>query len=96
MRTFTAAPSLNLAIPGYTFATPVLGGQFSVFAAIPYGRMRAASMDNDGATWAWVVRDLRLAGALKKRSPASAILPDGYAALEFGRQQLHDLPDRQL
>src|SRR5262245_37725770 len=34
------AEPLYLAIPGYTFATPVLGGQASVILGIPYGRVR--------------------------------------------------------
>ena len=34
------AEPLYLAIPGYTFATPVLGGQASVILGIPYGRIR--------------------------------------------------------
>jgi hypothetical protein len=37
-----SAEPLYMAIPGYTFATPVLGGQFSVFAAIPYGRIETS------------------------------------------------------
>src|SRR5262249_5871819 len=33
-----SAEPLYLAIPGYTFATPVLGGQAAVLMGIPYGR----------------------------------------------------------
>jgi hypothetical protein len=36
-----SAEPLYLAVPGYTFATPVLGGQFNVSAAIPYGRIQS-------------------------------------------------------
>src|SRR5262245_58000504 len=35
------AQPLYLALPGYTFATPVLGGQASVLLGIPYGRIRS-------------------------------------------------------
>jgi hypothetical protein len=37
-----SAEPLYFAIPGYTFATPVLGGQFTVAAAIPYGRIESS------------------------------------------------------
>ena len=36
------AEPLYLAIPGYTFATPVLGGQAAVILGIPYGRLQAS------------------------------------------------------
>ncbi len=36
------AEPLDLAIPGYTFATPVLGGQAAVILGIPYGRTRSS------------------------------------------------------
>ena len=36
-----SAEPLYLAIPGYTFATPVLGGQAAVILGIPYGRLQA-------------------------------------------------------
>jgi hypothetical protein len=39
-----SAEPLYLAAPGYTFATPVLGGQANVLVAIPYGRI-ASSVD---------------------------------------------------
>jgi len=35
------AEPLSLAIPGYTFATPVLGGQANVILGVPYGRNQA-------------------------------------------------------
>src|SRR5215468_4406061 len=37
-----SAEPLYLAIPGYTFATPVLGGQANVILGIPYGRLQAS------------------------------------------------------
>jgi len=37
-----SAEPLYLAAPGYTFATPVLGGQFNVTVAIPYGRIESS------------------------------------------------------
>jgi len=37
-----SAEPLYLAIPGYTFATPVLGGQAAVILGIPYGRLQAS------------------------------------------------------
>ena len=37
-----SAEPLYLAAPGYTFATPVLGGQANVSLAIPYGRTEAS------------------------------------------------------
>ena len=37
-----ASADLYLAIPSYTFATPVLGGQASLVLGIPYGRSRAS------------------------------------------------------
>ena len=37
-----SAQPLYLAIPGYTFATPVLGGQAAVILGIPYGRLQAS------------------------------------------------------
>ena len=37
-----SAEPLYLAIPGYTFATPVLGGQAAVLMGIPYGRLQAS------------------------------------------------------
>jgi hypothetical protein len=37
-----SAEPLNLAIPGYTFATPVLGGQANVILGIPYGRLQSS------------------------------------------------------
>src|SRR5215472_6674724 len=37
-----SAEPLYLAAPGYTFATPVLGGQFNVTMAIPYGRIESS------------------------------------------------------
>ena len=36
------AEPLYLALPGYTFATPVLGGQFNITVAIPYGRIESS------------------------------------------------------
>jgi len=36
------AQPLYLAIPGYTFATPVLGGQAAVILGIPYGRLQGS------------------------------------------------------
>jgi hypothetical protein len=35
------AEPLYLALPGYTFATPVLGGQFNISAAFAYGRIES-------------------------------------------------------
>src|SRR5262245_28175068 len=37
-----SAEPLYLAAPGYTFATPVLGGQFNVLVAVPYGRIESS------------------------------------------------------
>ena len=37
-----SAEPLYLAAPGYTFATPVLGGQANVTVAIPYGRIESS------------------------------------------------------
>src|SRR5512144_192107 len=37
-----ASADLYLAIPSYTFATPVLGGQASLVLGVPYGRNRAS------------------------------------------------------
>src|SRR5262249_22351782 len=37
-----SAEPLYLAAPGYTFATPVLGGQANISAAIPYGRIQSS------------------------------------------------------
>jgi hypothetical protein len=37
-----SAEPLYLAAPGYTFATPVFGGQFNISAAIPYGRIESS------------------------------------------------------
>src|SRR5262249_59184248 len=37
-----SAEPLYLAAPGYTFATPVLGGQANVTVAIPYGRPQSS------------------------------------------------------
>ena len=37
-----SAEPLYLAVPGYTFATPVLGGQANISAAIPYGRIQSS------------------------------------------------------
>jgi hypothetical protein len=37
-----ADATLNVAIPSYTFAQPFLGGQATIAALIPYGRMRAS------------------------------------------------------
>ena len=37
-----SAEPLYLAAPGYTFATPVLGGQATVLMAIPYGRIQSS------------------------------------------------------
>src|SRR5262245_3049742 len=37
-----SAEPLYLAAPGYTFATPVLGGQFNITVAIPYGRLQSS------------------------------------------------------
>jgi hypothetical protein len=36
------AEPLYLAAPGYTFATPVLGGQFNLSAAFAYGRIESS------------------------------------------------------
>jgi hypothetical protein len=36
------AEPLYLALPGYTFATPVLGGQFNISAAFAYGRIESS------------------------------------------------------
>jgi hypothetical protein len=36
------AEPLYLAAPGYTFATPVLGGQANITLAIPYGRLESS------------------------------------------------------
>src|SRR5262249_34674933 len=38
-----SAQPLYLAIPGYTFATPVLGGQANVILGIPYGRLQSSA-----------------------------------------------------
>ncbi len=37
-----SAEPLYLAIPGYTFATPVFGGQFNFSFGIPYGRIQSS------------------------------------------------------
>ena len=37
-----SAEPLYLAIPGYTFATPLLGGQAAVVLGIPYGRIQSS------------------------------------------------------
>ena len=37
-----SAEPLYLAAPGYTFATPVLGGQANISVAIPYGRLESS------------------------------------------------------
>jgi hypothetical protein len=37
-----SAEPLNIAIPGYTFATPVLGGQANILMLIPYGRLQSS------------------------------------------------------
>jgi hypothetical protein len=37
-----SAEPLYLAIPGYTFATPLLGGQAAVILGIPYGRLQSS------------------------------------------------------
>ena len=37
-----SAEPLYLAAPGYTFATPVLGGQANITVAIPYGRVQSS------------------------------------------------------
>jgi hypothetical protein len=37
-----SAEPLYLAVPGYTFATPVLGGQANILVAIPYGRVESS------------------------------------------------------
>jgi hypothetical protein len=37
-----SAEPLYLAAPGYTFATPVLGGQANITVAIPYGRIESS------------------------------------------------------
>ena len=37
-----SAEPLYLALPGYTFATPVLGGQFNITVGIPYGRIESS------------------------------------------------------
>jgi hypothetical protein len=37
-----SAEPLYLAGPGYTFATPVFGGQFNITVAIPYGRLQSS------------------------------------------------------
>ena len=37
-----SAEPLYLAVPGYTFATPVLGGQANISVAIPYGRIQSS------------------------------------------------------
>jgi hypothetical protein len=37
-----SAEPLDLAAPAYTFATPVLGGQFNVALLIPYGRIESS------------------------------------------------------
>src|SRR6476661_7177455 len=37
-----SAEPLYLALPSYTFATPVLGGQANIFLAIPYGRIQSS------------------------------------------------------
>jgi hypothetical protein len=54
------AEPLYLALPGYTFATPVLGGQFNLSAAFAYGRVESSVDATIMATWAWGVQDLRL------------------------------------
>jgi len=33
---------LYVGLPGYTFATPVLGGQFNITVGIPYGRIESS------------------------------------------------------
>jgi hypothetical protein len=37
-----SAEPLYVALPGYTFATPVLGGQFNITVGIPYGRIQSS------------------------------------------------------
>ena len=41
------AEPLYLALPGYTFATPVLGGQFNFSTAFAYGRIRKQRRRDD-------------------------------------------------
>ena len=50
-----SAEPLYLAAPGYTFATPVLGGQANISVAIPYGR-------TEGSVDATIVGNLGLGG----------------------------------
>jgi hypothetical protein len=55
-----SAEPLYLAAPGYTFATPVLGGQFNITVAIPYGRLQSSVDATITGNLGLGGRDLRL------------------------------------
>jgi hypothetical protein len=57
------AEPLYLAAPGYTFATPVLGGQLNISAAIPYGRLESSIDATIAGNLGLGGRDLRLGAA---------------------------------
>jgi hypothetical protein len=68
-----SAEPLYLAIPGYTFATPVLGGQANISFGVPYGRIESSVDATIVGNLGWVVPDLRLGAASPKRLPVLAI-----------------------
>src|SRR5262245_63952211 len=61
-----SAEPLYLAIPGYTFATPVLGGQAAVLMGIPYGRLQ-------GSVDATIMGNLGLGGGRGLRWEAASL-----------------------
>jgi len=68
-----SAEPLYLAIPGYTFATPVLGGQAAVVLGIPYGRLQASVDATIAGNLGLGGRDLPSDAASRKPSPVSVI-----------------------
>ncbi len=85
-----ASGDLGFAIPSYTFAEPVLGGQAGIAMIIPIGTTKASvELDADRAGRPDPVLDRWRAHRRieRVRRPGSDIL----ASLEHGREQFHDL-----
>ncbi|MGB9064892.1 MAG: hypothetical protein WCC80_16175, partial [Pseudolabrys sp.] len=81
--------------PTYVFATPVLGGQFAITALGIVGHQQA----NVDATVTGALGPIGFAtesSISDSRTAFGDVFPAAYAALESGREQLHDLRDDEF
>ena len=90
-----ATGDLGIVIPTYVFATPVLGGQFSLGAVMSYGRVSTSlsgTLTGTLTTPGGSIPFFRSDSISELGVGFWGYTPDGFVALEQRRSQLHDLP----